>query len=172
MSFRQKLIHELEELTVIWLYFVVWMGVFIALKKLILSEYHIAFNGLSAALVGGLILAKVVLIFRNIPLNRWTRERPAWVDTVLRTVLYGGGVVVVLLLEKAFEGRHEYGGFTASLKSLFQHADIDHVWANAICITGALLVYNAFSTVGRQLGDGALAGAFSEPLRELSDEKS
>ena len=169
MSFRQKLIHELKELAVIWLFFVVWIGVFIALKELILSEYHIAFNGLSAALIGALILAKVVLIFRNVPLSRWTRERPAWVDLVLRTVLFGAGVVVVLLLEKGFEGRHDYGGFTASLRALFQHVDIDHVWANAICITGALLVYNAFSTVGRQLGDGVLAGAFTEPLRESED---
>ena len=70
MSFRQKLIHELEELAVIWLYFVVWVGVFIGLKKLILGEYHIEFSGLSAALIGALILAKVVLVFRNIPLGR------------------------------------------------------------------------------------------------------
>ena len=170
MSFRQKLFRELKELTVIWMYFVVWVGVFIGLKKLILNEYHIEFSGLSVALIGALILAKVVLIFRNIPFGRWTRNSPAWVDLVLRTALYAAGVVVMLLLEKGFEGRHEYGGFAASLKSLFQHADIVHVWDNANCITGALLVYNAFSIVGRQLDDGALAGAFTEPLRDADDQ--
>ena len=84
MSARQILIHELIDMTVLWLYFVVWIGVFIVLKKLILREYHIEFTGLSAAIIGALILAKVVLILRNVPLGRWTTNRPAWVDVVLR----------------------------------------------------------------------------------------
>ncbi len=171
MSARQKLIHELIDMTVLWLYFVVWIGVFIVLKKLILREYHIEFTGLSAVIIGALILAKVVLILRNVPLGRWTTNRPAWVDVVLRTALYGIGVLIMLLLEKGFEGRHEYGGFAASLKSVFQHADIGHVWANAICITASLLVYNAFSVVSEQLGEGGLRRLFLEPLPEAVDEE-
>ena len=92
-------------------------------------------------------------------------------DVVLRTALYSAGVVIVLLLEKGFEGRHEYGGFGASLRSLFQHADIDHVWANAICITASLLVYNAFSVVSDKLGEGGLLRLLREPLTEVMEEE-
>jgi hypothetical protein len=164
MAAHQKLKHELEELGLAGLYFFLWIGLLVAIKKLVLAEYQIEFTGLSAALIGALVLAKVVLILEHVPLGPLTRNRPAWVEVVVRTVLYTAGVVVVLLLEKGFEGRHEYGGFIAALKSLFQGADIDHVWANAICISGALLGYNALSVIRRHLGDGGLLAIFREPL--------
>jgi hypothetical protein len=164
MAAHQKLKHELEELGLAGLYFFLWIGLLVAIKKLVLAEYQIEFTGLSAALIGALVLAKVVLILEHVPLGPLTRNRPAWVEVVVRTVLYTAGVVVVLLLEKGFEGRHEYGGFIAALKSLFQGADIDHVWGNAICISGALLGYNALSVIRRHLGDGGLLAIFREPL--------
>lgn len=164
MSAWEKLKHELEELGLAGLYFCLWIGMLVAIKKLVLAEYQIQFAGLSAALIGALVLAKVVLILEHVPLGALTHSRPAWVEVLLRTALYAAGVVVVLLLEKGFEGRHEYGGFLQSLRSLFQHADLDHVWANAICITGALLGYNALSVIRRHLGDGGLIAIFRAPL--------
>ncbi len=169
MSVRDKVVAEVKELALAGLYFFVWIGMLVAIKKLILAEYQIEFAGLSAALIGALVLAKVVLILENVPLSALTRDRPAWVEVVTRTALYGAGVVVVLLLEKGFEGRHEYGGFWQSLKSLFHHADIEHVWANAICISGALLGYNALSVIRRHLGEGGLIAMFREPLPEESN---
>ncbi len=93
------------------------------------------------ALLGALVLAKVVLVLEYIPLGAWAQARPAWVDVMLRTALYAFGVFVVLLLEKAFEGRHEHGGFGASLIAVFQHADAKHVWLNTVCLSAALLSY-------------------------------
>jgi hypothetical protein len=37
--------------------------------------------------------------------------------------LYALGVLVVLLLEKAFEGRRGHGSFGSSLTAVFQHAE-------------------------------------------------
>lgn len=164
MAAHEKLVRELKELGLAGLYFFLWIGLLVVIKKLVLAEYQIEFAGLSAALIGALVLAKVVLILEHVPLGPLTRNRPAWIEVLVRTVLYVAGVVVVLLLEKGFEGRHEYGGFWQSLRSLFQHADIDHVWANAMCISGALLGYNALSVIRRHLGDGGLIAIFREPL--------
>ena len=169
MSASEKLAKELRELTVASLYFGVWIGVFILLKKLILSEYQIEFTGLSVVLVGTLVLAKVVLILEHVPLGALTRNRPAFVDVLLRTALYTLGVFAVLLLEKGFEGRHEHGGFGPALASVFQQADVYHVWANTICVVGALLVYNVLSVVRRKLGKGGLTRLFMSPLPEESE---
>lgn len=166
MSFGQKLVNELKELAEASLYFGTWLGVFVILKKLILDQYQIEFDGLSAALVGTLVLAKVVLILEHVPLGKWTRERPAWIDVVLRTALYSVGVLVVLLLEKGFEGRHEHGGFLPSVVSLFGDADLSHVWANAISLSGALLGFNALSAVRSYLGEGGLTRVFLSPPAE------
>jgi hypothetical protein len=166
MSFWQKLMHEVREVAVTTLYFAVWIGVLMALKVLILAEYQIEFKGLSLVLLGAMILAKVVLVLEHVPLGSLTRQQPAWVDVLLRTALYSLGVFVVLVLEKAYEGRHEHGGFGPSLVSLFQRADAAHVWANAIALCGALLVYNCLDVVKRHLGAGELTRLFLLPLPE------
>lgn len=166
MSFQQKLKHELKSILLVTLFFAAWLGVLMALKVLILQEYHIPFSGFSKALVGALILAKVVLILEHVSLGAWLRDQPVLVDVILRTLLYALGTLVVLLLEKAFESRHEQGGFGPALKSVFQHRDIAHVWVNTISVTGALLFYNLLTALKGHLGTGGLARVFLSPPRD------
>jgi hypothetical protein len=164
-SFRQKLRHELKAVALTTLFFAVWLGALIVLKMLVLAEYRVQFYGLSKALVGALILAKVVLVLEHVPLGAWVRRKPAVLEVLLRTVLYTCGVFVVLLIEKAFEARHEHGGFGPALTALLQHADLYHVVANTICVACALLVYNALTVVRDHVGDGVLGTLFLAPRR-------
>ena len=166
MSFRQKLKDEIKAVALVTCYFAVWLGVLMLLKKLVLAEYRIEFRGLSLALIGALVLAKVVLVLEHVPMGGWIRTRPVLIDVVMRTAMYSIGVAVVLVLEKGFEGRHEHGGFGPALRFLFQEADVYHVWANTLCLSGALLVYNALSVVQRHLGKGSLMRIFMSPLAE------
>ena len=149
---------------VVTLYFACWLGALVLLKYLILAEYKIAFHGVSIALVGALLLAKVVLVLEHVPLGAWARNRPAWVHVILRTALYSFGVFIVALLEKAFEGRHEHGGFSTSLVALLDHPDMHHVWLTTICLSAALLSYNMLFVVRKRLGNGALLRMFLTPL--------
>jgi hypothetical protein len=112
-----------------------------------------------------------VVVLEHVPLEAWVRERPAWVAVVVRTLFYSFGVLVVLLIEKGFEGRHEYGGFTSSLISLFRQRDVYHVWASTICLSGALLGYNVLFVIRRWLGEGGLVRLFMSPLPEESEAK-
>ena len=95
-----------------------------------------------------------------------SRTQPAVFDVILRTALYSLGVLIVLLLEKAFDGRHEYGGFGPALMAVFKHADISHVWVNTICVSGALLGYNMLSIIRQHLGKGGLTRIFLSPPPE------
>jgi len=166
MTTKQKLAHELKAVGLAALYFGVWLGSLVLLKRLVLEEYQIEFGGLSMVLMGALILSKVVLILEHVSLGSWVRRQPAWMEVLLRTALYVAGVVVVLLLEKGFEGRHEHGGFGASLMAVFQGAKLQHILANTICVTGALLLWNLSSVVVRHLGRGALLRMLRVPLPE------
>jgi hypothetical protein len=56
------------------------------------------------------------------------------------------------------------------VQHLFQQADIYHVWANLICIAGALLGYNAIMVVRRHIGNRELFRIFLVPLPEQPDE--
>ena len=164
MALKQKLKHELKAVGVAAAYFACWIAAMLLIKTLILAEYRITATHWSAIIVGALVLSKVVLILEHVSLGAWVRTRPARVDVILRTVLYSVGVAVVLLLEKGFEGRHEYGGFGNALGHLLEQTDIYHVWANIICLSGALMVYNLLSVVRRHLGAGGLARLFFMPL--------
>lgn len=164
MGVRERLKHELAALAEVGLYFTAWLGVLVVLKKLILEEYRIEFQGLSMALVGALVLSKVVLILENVSLEGLVRKRPAWVEVALRTALYTLGVAVVLVLERAFEGRHEHGGLAESLRWVLHHGDVIHVWVNTICLGGAILSYNVLWVVRRNLGEGGLVRMLKMPL--------
>jgi hypothetical protein len=170
-SLSTRLAHEAKAIAIAALYFGCWLAVLVIIKKLILADYEIAFDGLSKALIGALVLSKVVLILEHVSLGAWVRAKSAWVDILLRTILYTLGVVIVLLMEKGFDGRHEYGGFIASLKSVFHHADIYHVWLNAIVISGALLVYNVLSVIRRHLGEGSIFSLLMQPVPNGSEVK-
>ena len=146
------------------LYFSSWLVVLVVIKQLILAEYQIEFTGISKALVGALILAKVVIVLEHVSLGVWVRVQAAWVDMVLRTVIYALGVLLVILLERGIEGRHEYGGFGPALRALFEQSDIYHVWTNVIVLSAALLVYNMLAVVRRRLGKGGLLRFFTAPL--------
>lgn len=93
-------------------------------------------------------------------------------DVLVRTTLYGLGILVVLLVEQAFESRHEYGGFVPSLLQVVRHEDIPHVLAAAIGVTGALLVFNAMSVIRRHFGKRGLLELFLSPLPEQGKEES
>ena len=169
MSLQEKAKHELKAIALVTLFFAAWLGVLMGLKVLILEDYQIRFGSISAVLIGALILAKVVLILEHVPLGEWLRNQPALVDVIVRTLLYAFGTFVVILLEKAFESRHEQGGFGPALMNVFQHRDMPHVWANTICVTGALLFYNLLSTLNRHLGTGGLARMLLSPPRGSTD---
>lgn len=171
MAIKEKLQEEFKALCIAALYFGCWIFALLVIKWLVLAEYQIAFNKWSMVLVGALVLSKVVLVLEHVSLGAWVRRQPAWVDVVLRTALYTLGVALVLLLEKGFEGRHEAGGFVPALQHLFQRTDIYHLWANILCVSGALLVYNAIVVVRRHLGNLELLRIFLTPLPEEPDEQ-
>jgi hypothetical protein len=164
MSIGQKLKHEVLTVLSLTLYFGCWLGIFVLIKYLLLAEYQVSFSGFSIALLGALVLAKVVLVLEHVPLGAWVKTRAAWVDVLLRTFMYVFGVFVVLLIEKGLDGMDEHGGFSAALTTEWRQTDVHHILLNVICLSGALLSYNMLSVVRKHLGKGALLQMFLSPL--------
>jgi hypothetical protein len=164
MSIGARIKREVGSLAVATAFFGAWFALLLVVKVLLLAEYHLAFHRWSAAIVGVLVLTKVVLVLEHVSLGKWIDARPAWVHVILRTMLYSLGVFVVMLVEHGFSERESYGGFVASIEAAVRGVDVPHVWVNVLCVTGALLGYNALSVVRMQLGDGALRKAFLTPL--------
>ena len=170
MSIKEKLVHELKEVGLITLYFAAWFFLVLFLKKLLLAQYGIHFSALALALIGSVLLAKVVLLMEYIPVEAWVRNQPAVVPVILRTVIYALGVFVALTIERAFEARHEYGGVARALTRIYEHPLYPRVLFNTICLGCALLGFNILSVLRRNLGKNGLRKMFFD--RPLTSQAS
>ena len=168
MSFKEKALNEIKSIGLLAAYFAAWFSLLMLLKKLMLEDYQIQFRGISFALISALVVAKVVALMEHVPLGQWVQRRPVAVDVVLRTLLYTFGVFVVMLLEKAFEARHEAGGFGKALTTVFHHRDMPRVWAGTICIGGSVLGLMLLCAIQRRFGAPEMKRLFfATPLGEL-----
>ena len=160
----EMLLRELRAFALVSLYFGAWIGTLIFLKHLLLAEYDIHLYGWSAALVGTLILSKVVLVLEHVRIGAWAERQPAWIVVVLRTLLYAAGVVCVLSLEHGFRGWREHNGFLNAIRAGVAGTNGHHMLANTICILAALLGYNAFAVLRHRLGGPALLAMYLTPM--------
>jgi len=62
MKFLHKLLKEIKIVAKTALYFAIVFVILMLMKKLDLKDYNIEFNGLSQALIGALVLSKVIIL--------------------------------------------------------------------------------------------------------------
>jgi hypothetical protein len=163
MSIQKKIIKEVRLILRTATYFAIVFVVMMVMKKLYLEDYHIEFTGLSQALIGALIMSKVIILMDLIKPPNWVLNQPPIADVILRTIMYTVGVAIVIILEKAFERRHEPGSYGDAIKYIFSHRDIYHVWATTIGVSSSIFIYLAFSILQRMLGKNALTAFFILP---------
>jgi hypothetical protein len=156
----KKILNEIKTIARTAFYFAIVFIILMVMKKLNLRDYNIEFNGISQALLGALVMAKVIILMEYISLGHWVQRQPVIVDVILRTLLYTAGVLIVIVLEKAFEKRHEANGFVHAISYVFRNRDIYHVWATTIGSAASIFVYNSFSVVQRVMGKNGLAKLF------------
>jgi hypothetical protein len=160
MKIWKKIIEEIKMILRTTIYFAAVFLILMIMKKLNLEDYHIEFTGLSQVLIGSLIMAKVIILMELISLGKWVQHQPPIVDVIIRTILYAAGVAIVVLLEKAFEHRHDVKGFANAILYVVHNRDFYHVWATTIGAGGAILVYNSFTVVKHKLGEKGLKKLF------------
>ena len=160
------LVEELKAVGVTTALFAAWFLLLMLMQSLILKEYGIEFFAVSSVFIGALIVAKVVLVLEHVSLGSWIERRPAWVDVLVRTALYGLGVLAVFLLETAFESRHERGGFLPALVQIVDHPKLPQLLAAAIGVSLGLLVFNATGVMRRHLGEDGVRRLFRVPMPE------
>jgi hypothetical protein len=167
MKILHNIFREIKTVARTAFYFAIVFMLMMVMKKLYLKDYDIEFSGMSQALLGALIMSKVVILMEYITLGQWVQRQPAIVDVIFRTFLYTAGVLIVVVLEKAFEKREEAGGYGAAISYVLNHRDIYHVWATTIGSAASIFVYNSFSVVQRFMGKNGLAKLFfSTPLNQ------
>lgn len=160
MSFKEKFKEEMRQIGIVSLYFFICFAMILLLKKLMLAEYDIKFFALSTAVIGALVVAKVVIILDHTSIGKRFEDHQVYVNVLYRSLVYSFFVGVVVLIEHAFEARHEAGSFMAGVKEVITHGNEDKFWATFIFIFISFVGYNVISVISDHLGEGELRRLF------------
>ncbi len=156
MSLLEKAKHEVKQVGLVTLYFFVCFLIIFVLKKLFLAQYDIEFSALGEAVIGALIVGKLVVVLEHTPLGDRFAQGALYKDVLNKSVVYTLVVMFVIYLEHAFKVRHEAGGMGAAFVAVFEHRDPRQFWATFICISVTFVTYNLFAGISRHLGEGGM----------------
>ena len=171
MSFADKLREEVKEVGLVTAYFFFCFSLILFFKRLFLAEYHIQFRGISNAIIGALIVAKVVVILDKTPISNRFQNHPVYIDVLYRSFVYSFLVFVVLCAEHAFDLRHEVGGFLSAMVTLIKNRDMHHFWAVNIFVGLSLIAYNSVSAVSQYMGKEQLMRLFFSTKRSELNQR-
>lgn len=118
VSITRRLRREVREIGLVSVFFLLWFLLFLSLKKLILAEYHIGVRVVGTAVIGALVVAKVVVILDKTAVAAGFRSNLLIVHVLWRSVTYTAVVFVVTLAERLVHAYRAQGEFTAAVAEL------------------------------------------------------
>jgi len=149
--------HELKEVGLVTLYFLICFGLILILKKLFLASYEIQYYALSGAVVGALIAAKIVVILDKTRAGtRFERSQPTGIAAGYKPLMYLAVTLVVLMGERVFHAYRETGTLGKALEEAWGQRDRNVMLAKALCVGLTFAAYNLYAGIDRRLGNGAL----------------
>jgi len=157
MSLLHTVKHEVKQVGLVTLYFLVCFGLVLVLKKLFLAQYHVEFYALSAAVIGALVAAKVVVVLDKTRLGtRFDESHSVGVAALYKTFCYVVATFFVLLAEKLFHAYREAGTLDQAIAHVWAHRDRNIILAKALVIGVAYAGYHVYAGLDRRLGEGVL----------------
>jgi hypothetical protein len=160
MSTGERIRHELREIGLVTLYFLICFFFFLFLKKLLLEEYHLEVAIVRTAIVGALVTAKVVVLLEKTSFGSRFRGSRVFLHVLYRSLTYTAVVFVVTTAEQLFDQYRERGQMPAALSELWQGRDFYHFLAMNLCVGVSFVLYNSFMEIDRHLGEGGLRKLF------------
>ncbi len=152
-----RVFEEVKQVGLVTLYFMVCFALVLTLKKLFLAQYDVEFYGVSAAVLGALVVGTVVVLLDHTRIgNRFDRDYAVWLSVFYKTAVYTAVTFLVFVSEKAFPAYRESGDLGESLRYVWEHRDRNVMLATVVCIGLAFAGYNLYSAIDRRLGEGTL----------------
>lgn len=148
--------HEASEVLFATIYFAVCFLTIAFLKALFLKEYNIAFYGYSGALIGALIVAKVLVVMKATTIGKRFKTKKIIYHVLYQSVVYTFWVFVVVALEHLFHIINKSNGFS----HLVEEIDMHLILAKSLCVFISFLIYHIFQEINNHLGEGVLRELF------------
>jgi hypothetical protein len=157
---------EIKEILAISSVFFVIFVLFLFMKKSLLDDYDVNFYIVSTALVGSLIIAKVVLIFDLLPLTKKTDALLNIYRVFLRSLIYIFGYVIFTFLEHLIKGLFDGESYSQALKTTVHHLFSPAFITTFIGVFIAFLFFNTFWIIRASIGTTALYNMFFKKVTD------
>lgn len=151
---------ELKEVLAIASVFFVIFILCMLMKKALQDDYTFNFIVIGTALVGSLIIAKVVLIFDLLPVTKKVDHLPNIYRVFFRSLVYLLGYVIFTFLEQLIKGLIDGSDFLASSKLAFHELGELTYITSLVGIFVAFLFFNTFWVIRAKYGPVALYALF------------
>jgi multisubunit Na+/H+ antiporter MnhC subunit len=156
MSIGERVRHELREIGLLTLFFLVCFGIFLILKKLFLEQYRVSIYVFHSAVIGALVVAKAVVLLENTSFGNRFQHGSLIAHAIWRSLVYTAVVFVVTLAEHLVEAYLDKGDLDTAVSELWASKDFDHFLAMNLCVALSFLLYNTFAEMDRRLGRGSI----------------
>lgn len=151
---------ELKEMLAIASVFFVIFLIFMLMKKAVLNQYTMDFYAISTALVGSLIIAKIVLILDMLAVTKKTDHLPNIYRVFFRSFVYLLGYAIMTFLEHLIKALFHKVGFVEAANSAFHELTTVTFFTTAVGLFFTFLFFNAFWVIRAKYGPDALYSLF------------
>jgi hypothetical protein len=158
-GWKQRLVRELVEYAINFLYLVVFLGAFAWYRRWILAEYRISYFNYGVAVIEAMVLAKVIRVGDALGLNRAFGEKPLIIPTLSKAFLFSLLVGLFSILERLGGGILRGKGLAGGLQELL-HQSKYALLARCLVTFCAFIPFFAFRELRTLLGEGRLYAWF------------
>ena len=149
---KQKLSHELKEMTGIFLYLALFLCALATYSTLLLHEFHVSYFAYGTALLNALIMSKVIMLGEYARVGRKHESKALLLTAVLKALLFALLMLGFHVVEEVI--KHLVHGHTMAdaLREL-AFGRMTEVLARNLVFFCALIPFFAFRELRRELGE-------------------
>jgi hypothetical protein len=172
-SLIAKVKEEVRKMLVVAVFFAIGFCIIIIHNRLLTHGSNIEIAGFARAMVGGLIVAKVLLTVNLLPFVHAFPDKPLVQNITWKTSLYVVGSVVFLYLEPFLKSLVKGAGLTVSSSRAWQELMLPRTWATVIWLAVLMSVFVTFQEVSRVIGNEQLKRMFlGQKRKPVTDIRS
>jgi len=170
VGWKQKVVNEMAEYWIIFVYLAVFFSVFVTYRRLILEEYQISYLHYGFGVIEAAILAKVILLGDAIRLGRKNEDKPLIVPTLYKTIIFSMWAAGFKVIEELLRGLLHGSGLWGGMRDLLSKGWYE-ILANAMVMVAALVPFFAMRELGRVLGGKMIRKLFFRSRAAASSDR-
>jgi hypothetical protein len=165
-----KIIHHIakaiREIIPAFIFFFIMFQILLVTRALMLKQFGIDAPLSAIAVIGAIIVAKVVLIADRIPFLNQYPKKPLIYNVVFKTIVFFTVAFILLMLEEYIHVARTNKEFTWTGASIRAHISWPIFWVRQIWLFVLLFFYCSASELARAIGRDRVREIFFGPTKK------